>query len=258
VEDMRPGPADDGVAEKEILLEGLGRPLQDLRHRAGNPTHAVIAEGTGVSARTLDNVLNGRHLISSKNVVAIAEYLGGEPAEWTKRWADTSTRLKTVQGDLDPAQSSPAADDLDVPDPAPPEDPTPSPWRRGSLLMAGALTVTAALVCLLILALHSGPPAAGSSTPPITSDAAAANARQEPVAGRPEYRQCSTADRSILSQPGRDRAGEPRGTLRPGELFVVTAKTRYWKYGQVVGDPNRTGWVMSANLCAVPGRTPGS
>jgi hypothetical protein len=62
----------------------------------------------------------------------------------------------------------------------------------------------------------------------------------------------------MLSEPGRDRGGEPRGKLMPGERFVVTAKTRYWKYGQVVGDPHRRGWVMSVYLCAVPGQTPGS
>jgi hypothetical protein len=231
VEDLR-------TTEREILLEGLGAPLQELRHRAGNPTFAVIATGTGLSEGTLGNVFNGRRLITSANVVAIAEYLGGEREEWIRRWSETSARLT--------APSGPAYD-------VPPGDPVASPRRRTALVVGGAIT-GAAVGGVLALALHTGP----DRDSPTTPDVAAANASREPVAGRPVYRQCDTAARSILSEPGRDRGGEPRGMLRPGELFTVTAKTRYWKYGQVVGDPSRTGWVMSVNLCAVPGQIPGS
>jgi hypothetical protein len=84
-------------------------------------------------------------------------------------------------------------------------------------------------------------------------DAAVSIAQVRPVAGEPVYFQCSDRARSVLSKPGRVRGGLPRGTLRPGERFVVTSRTAYWRFGRVSDDPGRQGWVLAQYLCRAGG-----
>lgn len=98
----------------------------------------------------------------------------------------------------------------------------------------------------------AGPPAAASGADADTDDAAdASDTPVVPVRGEPAYVQCSDRDRSMLSAPGKARGGTHRGYIRPGQQFVVTGETQWWKRGYLKDDPaKQIVFVMSRYLSA--------
>lgn len=141
-------------AEHTILWEGIAAPMRALRRTAGDPSYETIAEQTGLSTSTLDNIFNARKLVRSENVIAIAQELGGCPTEWTQRWVTTANQLKKLpagpvkaepraEPDLaagngsDPTQTSPDQQtSVEKPGPTPDGDPrTGTPPRPPGLTL---------------------------------------------------------------------------------------------------------------------------
>jgi hypothetical protein len=237
--------------EREIVAEELAVPLRRLRREAGDPTYERIAEDSGLCRNTVDNAFNARRLVRWRTVEAIVVALGGDAARWRERWV-------TARGRLDALKAPAAVPEPAVPEPAVPEPPVAAPVvvrrapRRLLAALVGAATVFGWGMAVAVLAF--GPmDGEASAARDRTGTGSVPIAQVRPVAGSPEYAQCSDRDRSVLSEPGRVRGGRPRGKLRPGDRFVVTSKTAYWRYGRVPGDPERQGWVLAGYLCRTGG-----
>ena len=240
--------------EREIVEEELAVPLRRLRREAGDPTYERIAEDSGLCRNTVDNAFNARRLVRWRTVEAIVVALGGDTARWRERWVAARGRLDAL--------TAPAAVPYPEPEPAVPEPAASEPVvagrvRRGPgrrrllAVLVGAATVFGWGMAIAVLAF--GAMDREASARDRTGAGSVSIAQVRPVAGNPVYTQCSDRDRSVLSEPGRVRGGMPRGRLWPGDRFVVTSKTAYWRYGRVPGDPERQGWVLAGYLCRIGG-----
>ncbi|WP_431921682.1 hypothetical protein [Nonomuraea jabiensis] len=154
--------------------------------------------------------------------------------EWQELWAGAheahANRLSAV-----PHQSPPPQETVS-PDPAHRGLRSLSSWSlRTKIFTAAALLVAIVASAMVWL------------WPLVGNDAG----RIWPVEGQPVYRQCSPRDRSILSEPGQARGGQLLGHLRVDERFVVSKRTKYWRFGHIQDDAKRAGWVMSSYLCLV-------
>jgi hypothetical protein len=222
--------------------EELAVPLRRLRREAGDPTYERIAEDSGLCRNTVDNAFNARRLVRWRTVEAIVVALGGDAGRWRERWVAARGRLDAIK--------APVAVPY-VPEPVVSE-PVVVRRRRGRLpaVLVGAVTVLGWGMAVAVLAFGSMD---GEASAARDRTGSVPIAQVRPVAGNPVYAQCSDRDRSVLSEPGRVRGGVPRGKLRPGDRFVVTSKTAYWRYGRVPGDPERQGWVLAGYLCRTGG-----
>lgn len=240
--------------EREIMEEELAVPLRRLRREAGDPTYERIAEDSGLCRNTVDNAFNARRLVRWRTVEAIVVALGGDAARWRARWV-------AARGRLDALKASDAVSDPGPPAAEPVVQPVAEsavvpPMRRGRRrLLAVLVGVTTVFgwgmaVAVLVFGAMDGDASAARDRTQVSGTSIA---QVRPVAGDPVYVQCSDRDRSVLSKPGRVRGGMPRGELHPGDRFVVTAKTAYWRYGRVPGDPDRQGWVLAEYLCRTGG-----
>ena len=228
--------------EREIVEEELAVPLRRLRREAGDPTYERIAEDSGLCRNTVDNAFNARRLVRWRTVEAIVVALGGDAGRWRERWVAARGRLDALKAPAtvpyaEPVSPEPVAVEL-----------VRRPGRRRLLaVLVGTATVFGWGMAVAVLAFGSMD---GEASAARDRTGSVPIAQKRPVAGNPVYAQCSDRDRSVLSEPGRVRGGVPRGKLRPGDRFVVTSKTAYWRYGRVPGDPERRqGWVLAGYLC---------
>jgi hypothetical protein len=139
--------------------------------------------------------------------------------------------------------------------------PAPARPRHGlrSLWWAGATVLVLAVPAVLagINALSSpGDSASAGDSPSAAAPEATAEAEAEvqPVTGEPVYLQCSNRDRSMLSAPGKARGGAHRGYLHPGQEFVVTGETQWWKRGFRKDDQRRQAVFVMAKYLSATGR----
>lgn len=237
--------------EREIMAEELAIPLRRLRRKAGEPTYEWIAERSGLCRNTVDNAFNARRLVRWRTVEAIVAALGGDTERWRERWIVARGRLDALKKTAVQLPETAEATELDTGEPAPVRARTPARRRLLTALVA-VTTVFGWVMALAVLTLGTMDRDA-SAARDRTAPSASSIAQVHPVAGKPVYVQCSDRERSVLSRPGRVRGGMPRGTLKPGDHFVVTSKTAYWRYGTVPGDPARTGWVLAGYLCRIGG-----
>jgi hypothetical protein len=230
-----PGSRGASPRERQILQEVIAAPLKRLRRTAGDPTGGKIAEAAGLSRNTVDNVFNARHLTRFDSVEEIVVALGGDVAEWRDRWATARDRIDRLDTGVEtPPEQEPA-------------DIAPVPVRRRRLpsTAVAALALLAAGAVLTLAARGDGVSGAAPTHP-------AGEQRTARTVFLPHdlpYVQCADRTRSVLSRPGRSRGGTPQGQIRPGERFIVTGQTAFWKYGHTDAAPVRTGWVLADYLC---------
>ncbi len=272
--------------ERDVLEEELAAPLRRLRRTAGDPTYERIAKESGLCRNTVDNAFNARRLVRWDSVEAIVAALGGDTVGWRQRWVVTRDRVDAVRKGPEQAAPEPETDGpAAAPSPKPEPEPLPEPseaWPdrapavrppayaapvtpraprtgRRRLLAAGAVAtsvfgwVVAAVLASGVMHGQRADAAPGAVRERVSGESlhATSAAQVLPVSGEPVYSQCSDRGRSILTKPGRVRGGMLRGRLRPGERFVVTSKTAYWRFGRVPGASGRQGWVMAEYLCRI-------
>lgn len=237
--------------EREIVNEELALPLRRLRRKAGEPTYEWIAERSGLCRNTVDNAFNARRLVRWHTVEAIVAALGEDTGRWRERWIVARGRLDALKKPAagPPPEAVPEEDGAEEPPVVSGPGPVRRPVRRRLVAVTAVFGWVPALAVLAFGAMDRDASAARDRTAPSASSIA----QVHPVAGTLVYVQCADRARSVLSRPGRVRGGMPRGTLKPGDHFVVTAKTAYWRYGAVPGDPSRTGWVLAGSLCRIDG-----
>ena len=238
--------------ERQILQEDLADPLRRLRRTAGDPTCGKIAERAGLSRNTVDNVFNARRLARSDTIEAIVVALNGDVTWWRHQWAATRDRIDQLDTEAaetpDPVPAEPVAVEPAMRAPAveTPSRETPARRRRVRRL---ATTIAAALALIVtggvVWATTMGDGVSGAS--PAHDEESRTHV--QPLPHNLPYVQCADRPRSILTGPGRSRGGRPLGELAPGERFIVTSQTAFWKYGHTEAAPARTGWVLADYLC---------
>lgn len=250
--------------ERQILQEEIAEPLKRLRRTAGDPACGKIAKAAGLSRNTVDNVFNARRLARSDTIEAIVTALNGDVVWWRRRWAAVRDRLDDLN-ETCPEPSATAA--LTVPpgppaktsteraDTGEPSGPTGRPGT-GRRVRRVVVTVVAALMLVavggVVWVAEMGDAVSGAAPAHATGDR---NGHVQPLPHDLPYVQCGDRTHSILSGPGRSRGGTPLGEIHPGERFIVTGQTAFWKYGHTDGTSPRTGWVLADYLCHAD-RTP--
>ena len=71
----------------------LAQELRAIRKSAGSPTYRTLAAWTHYSAATLARAASGHTLPTREVTVAYAVACGGDPEEWTRRWAQVASAM---------------------------------------------------------------------------------------------------------------------------------------------------------------------
>jgi WD40 repeat protein len=94
--------------------------LRELRAKAGNPPYRELGRRAHYSAGTLSDATAGRKLPTLAVTLAYVQALGGDSAEWERRWRDAAAAIPAPEPAADTAPDSPyvglaafTADDAD-------------------------------------------------------------------------------------------------------------------------------------------------
>ncbi|CAL9439660.1 hypothetical protein SUDANB95_02204 [Actinosynnema sp. ALI-1.44] len=77
-------------------LAEFAEDLRALREKAGNPPYRALAAEAGYAASTLAEATSGRRLPTLPVTLALVDALGGDPAEWERRWRDLASEPAPV------------------------------------------------------------------------------------------------------------------------------------------------------------------
>ena len=89
-----PSPDDDPA---DHALRAFTAELEALRIAAGKPTNEQLAENSRLSAGTISNVFNSRHLSKWQTIKQIVAALDGDEDEWRARWTACRTARDSYQ-----------------------------------------------------------------------------------------------------------------------------------------------------------------
>jgi len=233
-------PVKDDLATLSTNIESFAHALRTTLKARGLPLR-VVARSINASDSAISRWQCGKDVPGADQLAVLCEQLGVHGAE---RERLESLREAAEQDKIASRRNVSSAETPLVGRPPARRWPRRLPWLVGA--------ASAAVICAVVIgwiAMSAGP-----ATPPQSGSAATQQGDTDtttvsPVIGGPVYTQCSDRDRSMLSAPGSTRGGEHRGTIRPGQEFVVTGETLRWKRGYLKDDPDkRIVFVMSSYL----------
>jgi WD40 repeat protein len=93
--------------ETEDVPARFAAGLRDLRAKAGNPPYRELGRRAHYAAGTLSDAAAGRKLPTLAVTLAYVQALGGDSAEWERRWRDAAAAIPAPEPTADTATDSP-------------------------------------------------------------------------------------------------------------------------------------------------------